>query len=211
MSWIKTMIAAFWLAALPFGVEAQEEESPYEVAIFTKDKILDRRSGALFQGRLVEKYPDGKVKWISLVKAGKLDGPSKKFYPTGQTHMILQYEAGELTGVFTEYFLNGELKFQAEVGKQSGCGGNDLKGFLFCYYHNDVYKNKYKNGGRIQLFTGNGLAPFENAFLPPNQIDGYRIMVNKIARNGMFIEDSRDIICPEARDPNIKYTEWLPR
>ncbi|MGB0165712.1 MAG: toxin-antitoxin system YwqK family antitoxin, partial [Luteibaculum sp.] len=174
-----------------------QEYSSYDAVLFAKDKILDLRTGMVFTGRLQENYADGKTKAVSLVKNGKLDGTTKTFYPSGQTHFIINYSKGKLDGILTEYFSNGELKFQGEVQGQNRYGGNDLKGFLYAYYEGPIYKNKYKNKGRIQLITGNGLAPFFNAYLPPNEIEGYRVFENKLANYGIFIEDSRENLCPE--------------
>ncbi|TXC77050.1 toxin-antitoxin system YwqK family antitoxin [Luteibaculum oceani] len=182
----------------------------YDQVMFAKDKILDLRTGLPYSGRLEEKYSNGKLKWVSLVKDGKLIGSTKGFYPSGQTHFILTYEDGDLTGVFTEYFSNGELKFQGDISRQSRYGGNDMRGFLYCYYDGDRYKNKYKGKGRIQLMTANGLSPFFNGHMSPNLIEGYRVFENKMVNYGMFIEDSREIVCPEARDPQLSNQNWSP-
>ncbi len=184
------------LMLLPMLSIAQGARS-FESVLFANGKILDLSTGMLFSGRLEEKYGNGKLKAVALVQNGKLQGSAKLFYPTGQTHFILTYQDGELSGMLTEYFANGEMKFQAEIGKQSRYGGNDTKGFLYCYYDGDQYKNKYRNKGRLELITGNGLSPFYNHYLAPNLIEGYRVTENKMANYGLFIEDSRENVCPE--------------
>ena len=192
--------------ALTLQVSAQSSLS-YDGVVFSKNNVIDLSTGMRYTGRLEERYANGKLKAVSLVENGKLVGSSKTFYPSGQTHFIFTYEKGELSGMLTEYFANGEMKFQAEIGNQSRYGGNEVKGFLYCYYGGNEYQNKYKSRGRLELITGNGLSPFFNSYLPPNKVEGYRVFENKLSNYGMLIEDSRDNQCPEVRDPLLRSEE----
>lgn len=99
--------------------------------------------GAIPDGTYTEYYPDGVLKTIKSITAGKNNGILKAFFPTGTMEMEAFYQAGEKAGPLKYYTEQGVLLMEASYKN------NLLNG----------WKKEYGSGGAVvsELYYTDGL------------------------------------------------------
>ncbi|MDA8244244.1 MAG: hypothetical protein M0025_09020 [Elusimicrobia bacterium] len=70
--------------------------------------------GAVKDGTYTEYYPDGGLKTVKSMRAGKNDGTLKAYYPSGKVQVQAYYLAGDKNGTFSYYSEDGKPLLEAE-------------------------------------------------------------------------------------------------
>ena len=101
---------------------------------FEKNKMIFIKNDKPFNGIIIERYDDDKIKLKMEIKngfkngeiiqyfengyiqtksyfqKGEIDGVFKSFYPNGSLQLITYYQNDKKSGSFEEFFINGALK-----------------------------------------------------------------------------------------------------
>ena len=75
-----------------------------------------------FDDLMVESYPDGTPKIISVFNNGKKEGKSSFFYPDGTIKSVMYYQNDELNGAVQHYHPNGALRSDMTYCNGEACG-----------------------------------------------------------------------------------------
>ncbi len=192
---LNLLLISLFLGSL--GIQAQETASPEEL-IWHNGTYL-KQDSTPFHGSLKESYANGNLKMAVNVTHGKANGTLKLFFPNRQSKMLVGYDNGQPLGGFSEYFFNGELKFQCTIKGPATGGGSQAELIRYAYYQDSLYVNKTKVFGRIHFFNNSKLTSLFNEQLAPHTIAGYIVTDRNGRSKGVFLEDSRKVNGPPNR------------
>ena len=129
-------------------------------------------AGQPITGKIVAKYPDGKLWAEGNFQNGMLEGLTKTYYINGNFEFEENYKSGKLEGLKRIYYINGNLA--AEVNYKNG----QEEGLAKNYYINGNLWSEvnYKNGeeeGLIKAYDMNGNLGAEINFKDGKAVSGY--------------------------------------
>ena len=81
---------------------------------FDASGALLSTEGSVKDGTYTEYYPDGGLKTVKTMRAGKNDGTLKAYYPSGKVQIEAYYLAGDKDGIFSYYAEDGKPLLDAE-------------------------------------------------------------------------------------------------